>query len=226
MKEIRCLESRVSKYYVRFRGHVAGPFSTADVLAQWRSGRISGLHEFSADGTSWTPLSRMQVVADASGEEKILDPASAAALRAASAATARAAASAAQSEPPSPPDVVQHAAASEGGHSIASTATSRRTVASRIGRWMYCSECGAELLERAIVCPSCGCPTRNHKQNAGAGGEVSSGGIAALYIVGFFIPLFGWIGAIYLLVKGHIGNGIGVGALSTFAFLLWIAAFG
>ncbi|MCC6320574.1 MAG: hypothetical protein IT438_03960 [Phycisphaerales bacterium] len=107
----------MSQYYVRFRGHVAGPFSTAEVLAQWRSGRISGLHEFSADGASWTPLSRMQVVADASGEERILDPAGAAALRAASAAASVAAPaiSAAVAPPPRsehlpPPQAVQRAA--------------------------------------------------------------------------------------------------------------------
>lgn len=108
----------MSRYYVRFRGHVAGPFSTAEVLAQWRSGKISGLHEFSADGASWTPLSRMQVVADTSGEERILDPASAAALRAASVAAtsvtapaiAAAAASPPRSEPLPPPQAVPRAA--------------------------------------------------------------------------------------------------------------------
>jgi len=97
---------------------VAGPFSTAEVLSQWRAGKFSGLHEFSADGDSWTPLSRMQVVAEASGQERLLDPASAAALLAARAAATSVAAprvsaviaNPPQSEPLPPPQAVQRAA--------------------------------------------------------------------------------------------------------------------
>jgi hypothetical protein len=214
----------MSQYYVRFRGHVTGPFSTTEVLAQWRSGKISGLHEVSADGASWTPLSRMQIVADPFGEEKLLDSASAAALRSASVAAASIAAApparASQSESLAPTHAAQHAAA------VASSTTSKWITPSHKGRWMYCSECGVELMERAIMCPSCGCPTRNHKETSGPGGEVGAPAIAALYIVGFFIPIVGWIGAIYLLGKGHLGNASGVGALSLFAFFFWLAAFG
>ena len=27
---------------------------------------------------------------------------------------------------------------------------------------MYCSKCGAEILDEAVVCPKCGCLTNNH----------------------------------------------------------------
>ena len=30
---------------------------------------------------------------------------------------------------------------------------------------MFCSKCGKEILDEAVVCPSCGCPTSNYTQN-------------------------------------------------------------
>lgn len=29
---------------------------------------------------------------------------------------------------------------------------------------MYCSKCGAQIDDEAIVCPKCGCPTKNYNQ--------------------------------------------------------------
>lgn len=31
---------------------------------------------------------------------------------------------------------------------------------------MYCSKCGAQINDAAIICPACGVPTQNYQQNA------------------------------------------------------------
>jgi hypothetical protein len=92
------------------------------------------------------------------------------------------------------------------------------------GRTMYCSECGVELLERAVICPSCGCPTRNHRQS-GDGHEITSGRIAAVYALAFLFPIGGFIGAVYLCVKGKIGHGVMVIILGLFAMGFWVGFF-
>ncbi len=39
---------------------------------------------------------------------------------------------------------------------------------------MYCTHCGAQLAEEAVVCPACGCATENHaKQQAAAKANAS-----------------------------------------------------
>ena len=30
---------------------------------------------------------------------------------------------------------------------------------------MFCSKCGKEIMNEAVICPSCGCPTNNFTQN-------------------------------------------------------------
>ena len=55
----------------------------------------------------------------------------------------------------------------------------------------YCSKCGKEIFEEAVICPNCGCavePTVNKQQNE-AEDKVSVG----LCILSVLIPLFGFI---------------------------------
>ena len=59
---------------------------------------------------------------------------------------------------------------------------------------MYCSKCGKEIHDEAVICPHCGCavPGRNITQDA------PNIGFA---ILGFFFPLIGLI--LYLVYKDN-----------------------
>ncbi len=93
------------------------------------------------------------------------------------------------------------------------------------GGTMYCSDCGTQLLDRAVICPSCGCPTRNHKSHTSQDADLTPGRIAACYVLGFLFPLGGFIGSIYLFVKGSVGHGIGVILVSLFFMFFWFGFF-
>ena len=53
----------------------------------------------------------------------------------------------------------------------------------------YCQMCGRELMDEAVICPGCGCPTGTPMQQEAKRDEVSVG----LCILAFLIPLFGII---------------------------------
>ena len=56
----------------------------------------------------------------------------------------------------------------------------------------YCTKCGKELFDEAVICPNCGCPAGNtyqFKETKKVEDEVSIG----LAVLSFFIPLFGII---------------------------------
>ena len=74
---------------------------------------------------------------------------------------------------------------------------------------MYCAKCGAEIMDEAVVCPKCGCATKNasvasqgnatnvtsYSTASSPEQDISSAktlGIIAI-IAGLFIPLAGWI---------------------------------
>ena len=58
----------------------------------------------------------------------------------------------------------------------------------------YCTKCGHELVDEAVVCTNCGCATDNYKSADRA--DAPSIGFA---ILSFFIPLVGLI--LYLVFK-------------------------
>lgn len=55
----------------------------------------------------------------------------------------------------------------------------------------FCSKCGKEIVEEAVVCPHCGCAVTETKPD-----DTPSMGFAVL---GFFLPLIGFI--LYLIWK-------------------------
>ena len=61
---------------------------------------------------------------------------------------------------------------------------------------MFCSKCGKEINEEAVVCIHCGCAIENKKAPAATNNDAPSMGWAVL---GFFIPLVGLI--LYLVNK-------------------------
>ena len=59
---------------------------------------------------------------------------------------------------------------------------------------MYCTKCGAQINDEAIICPKCGCPTANYALEVSSVSTEEKNGIAiAGFVCSFFIPLLGWI---------------------------------
>lgn len=61
----------------------------------------------------------------------------------------------------------------------------------------YCSKCGKQLLDEAVICPNCGCAAQNPKTLR----PVYNDGVdIGLCVLSAIIPLFG---IIYFLVARH-----------------------
>ena len=89
----------------------------------------------------------------------------------------------------------------------------------------YCSKCGKEIMDEAVVCPFCGCsvapiPTADNKDapNMGFG------------VLGFFIPIVGFI--LYLIWREKTplkaksaGMGALIGFVANIAFSILYAIF-
>lgn len=61
---------------------------------------------------------------------------------------------------------------------------------------MFCSKCGNEIMDEAVICPKCGCKTGNLAENKD---DSVSGGLMAVSIL---VPIIGVIlGIIYLCQK-------------------------
>ena len=54
---------------------------------------------------------------------------------------------------------------------------------------MFCTKCGKEIMDEAVICPNCGCAVANISVSTN-GDDVANGG---LNILGFLIPLAGLI---------------------------------
>ena len=59
---------------------------------------------------------------------------------------------------------------------------------------MFCSKCGKEINDEAVVCVHCGCAVENKTANTALAGDAPNTGYAVL---GFFIPVVGLI--LYLM---------------------------
>lgn len=77
---------------------------------------------------------------------------------------------------------------------------------------MYCTKCGAEINDEAVICPNCGCATSNYTPTTNVKEEPNSNGIAvAGFICSFFVPLLGWIFGGVGLARANKRNGKGKG---------------
>lgn len=76
---------------------------------------------------------------------------------------------------------------------------------------MFCSKCGKEITDEAVVCPGCGCPIKK-PVNPTLG-----------YIMGLLFPIIGVVLSIYYLAKGSPGHFAGVLATSICAWFFWAA---
>ena len=71
----------------------------------------------------------------------------------------------------------------------------------------FCSKCGKEIMDEAVICPNCGCSVSSTEKEL----DAPSTGFAVL---GFFIPLIGMI--LYLVLKDKMplkAKSAGKGAL-------------
>lgn len=73
---------------------------------------------------------------------------------------------------------------------------------------MYCSKCGAQIDDAAVICPRCGCATQNYRPSTSYSnarqGEVSpKSRLAAL----LFCIFLGWFG-VHRFYAGKIGTGV------------------
>ena len=68
---------------------------------------------------------------------------------------------------------------------------------------MYCSKCGKEVCEGAVICPNCGCPTGKGYDNQNTH-EVKKS--AASIVLGILGIIFSWVFALV----GHILSVIGI----------------
>ncbi len=78
---------------------------------------------------------------------------------------------------------------------------------------MFCSKCGKEILDDAIICPGCGCATGNTLPNAKSNNPADAPS-AGYGVLGFFFPLIGLI--LYLVWKNELplrAKSCGKGAL-------------
>ncbi len=85
---------------------------------------------------------------------------------------------------------------------------------------MYCSNCGKEVNDQAVVCIHCGCAIENKKTSLASQEDAPNTGFAVL---GFFIPLAGLI--LYLVYKDtapqkakSAGKGALIGFCASIAF--------
>ena len=73
---------------------------------------------------------------------------------------------------------------------------------------MYCSNCGTEINDQAVVCPTCGCATTNFPSNSKEIQTEDKNGIAiAGFVCSFFMPLLGWIFGGIGLARANKRNG-------------------
>lgn len=91
----------------------------------------------------------------------------------------------------------------------------------------YCSKCGKELLDEAVVCPGCGCAQNKALQNFGQNVQTNESTFGWA-VLGFFIPLAGLI--LYLVWKQIYparAKSAGKGALISFiiSVVLYVIVF-
>ena len=68
---------------------------------------------------------------------------------------------------------------------------------------MYCTKCGAEINDEAIICPKCGCYAQAQTKNEEK--EDKNGMAIAGFVCSFFVPILGWVfGGIGLKKSGKL----------------------
>jgi hypothetical protein len=94
----------------------------------------------------------------------------------------------------------------------------------------YCSHCGRELLDEAVVCPGCGCPVEKSTDSTefvngtqATTPVMEEGSSFGWGVLGFFIPLVGLIlFCVWKQTKPRAAKAAGIGALIGFVLgIVW-----
>ena len=80
---------------------------------------------------------------------------------------------------------------------------------------MFCSNCGNEIADKAVLCPKCGLEIVSK--------GVSTGMLVFGYIASVLIPIVGIIIGVYAMAKSRPGHGVGMIVLSLFFTVMWAA---
>ena len=73
---------------------------------------------------------------------------------------------------------------------------------------MYCSKCGNEINDQAVVCPHCGVATSNFNQSVTPATNKDKNAMAiAGFVCSFFAPILGWIFGGIGLARANKRNG-------------------
>jgi uncharacterized OB-fold protein len=83
---------------------------------------------------------------------------------------------------------------------------------------MFCTSCGKQLSDQAIMCPGCGAPTKVHDAKL----SVGTGTIVAAYVLSVGFPILGLIAGIYLWAgKKQVAHGVACIIISFIFINLW-----
>ena len=58
---------------------------------------------------------------------------------------------------------------------------------------MFCTNCGSQIDDNAVVCPHCGVPTENYNVNRGMAPMYNDAPSAGFAVLGFIFPVIGLI---------------------------------
>lgn len=97
----------------------------------------------------------------------------------------------------------------------------------------YCSKCGSEINDEAVVCTKCGCAVETVKKVENSDSESNNMALIG-FILSFFVPIvgliFGCIGLNKAKSLNDTGKGFAIAAIAIssvwlFCQLIWLIAF-
>lgn len=99
----------------------------------------------------------------------------------------------------------------------------------------YCTKCGAELMDEAVVCPKCGCAVGENRPANTTNASSTNGFAIAGFVLAFFFPLlgiiFGAMGISKANKMGGSGKGLAIAAViissiaTVISFIVFITSF-
>lgn len=97
----------------------------------------------------------------------------------------------------------------------------------------FCSNCGNELADQAVICPKCGVSTGQNTAVSNNNNNTSNGMATAGFVLSFFVPLLGLIFSILGLKKvketsagkGLATAGIIISSIALFIILISVIIF-